>query len=92
MLLIVESLQVNYILKRHELTIPTNPDDYSSGHSVKRALVLLIVSIAICAVAMELVKMAAITIPLVVLVVIHALYIGAVVLFYRRLQLRAQTR
>ena len=81
---------VNYKMKKKGIIIPTNPDDYSSGHSVKRALALLIVSIVICWAAMELVKLAAITIPIPILVVIHVLSFVCLLLLYRWLQLRAQ--
>jgi hypothetical protein len=83
-------LELNRIMKQQGISIPTNPDDYSSGHSVKRALVLLTGAIAICWVAMELVELAAITIPLLGLVAIHALAFVGLVWIYRYLQLRAQ--
>lgn len=83
-------LELNYIMKKQGISIPANPDDYSSGHSVKRALVLLTGAIVICWVAMELVELAAITIPLLGLVAIHTLAFVGLVWTYRWLQLKSQ--
>ncbi|MFW9964773.1 MAG: hypothetical protein ACFFCX_14490 [Candidatus Sifarchaeia archaeon] len=77
-------------MNKYRITIPTNPDDYSSGHSVKRALALLIASILICTVASELVKLAAITVSFPILVFIHALAATVMLSIYRWFQLRAQ--
>jgi hypothetical protein len=77
-------------MKRQGITIPTNPDDYSSGHSVKRALTLLTGAIILCWVAMELVDLIGFTIPLLGLVAIHALAFIVLVWIYRYFQLRAQ--
>ncbi|MFX0108835.1 MAG: hypothetical protein ACFE7R_11155 [Candidatus Hodarchaeota archaeon] len=79
-------------MKKYGITIPSNPDEYSSGHSAKRALVLFTASIIICWVAMELVELAAITIPISGVVIIHALAFAVLVFVYRTLQLRAQRR
>jgi len=83
---------VNQKLQIYEIKIHSNPDEYSSGHSVKRALILLTVAIAICAVAMELVKMASITIPLPITLAIHAVAFVVLFLVYRWFQLQAQKR
>ncbi|MHA3963260.1 MAG: hypothetical protein AM325_006940 [Candidatus Thorarchaeota archaeon SMTZ1-45] len=79
-------------MNNQRIIIPTNPDDYSSGHSVKRALALLLVSILICTVASELIKLTSIEISIPILVFIHGLAVVVLLSIHRWLQLKAKER
>lgn len=81
---------VNHKMKKREISVAIDPDNFSTGHSKKRALILLTVSIAICWVAMEICDILAIAIPIPTLISVHVISIALLCVVYRWLQLKAQ--
>ncbi|MHA2602463.1 MAG: hypothetical protein AM324_010070 [Candidatus Thorarchaeota archaeon SMTZ1-83] len=70
-------------ISSQDLTTTVDAPDEVSGRSWHKVFgVLLVVSIAICWMAMEVVEAAALTMPLVPLAVFHGLYIAVVLVAY----------